>query len=165
MHADPTNPLTIRHVHLTNEATQLKFGQTLARATPVGSRLYLEGDLGSGKTTLVRGFLQGLGYTGAVKSPTYTLVEIYQFGTLRICHFDLYRLNDPSELLHIGIADYFTEQDIVLVEWPRYGLGILPTANLYCKLRLPASSQELGRDIELQAFDNIGQLILQQMDD
>lgn len=149
-----------REYILADEIEQLALGAKLALATTAGSHIFLTGDLGSGKTTLVRGFLQGLGYTDAVKSPTYTLVETYQIANKTICHFDLYRLQDANELIYIGVADYFNQYNIVLVEWPSHGAGILPAANLLINLTVI----EVGRQIQLQALDNIGVTILQQLE-
>lgn len=88
--------------------------------------LWLEGDLGAGKTTFARALIQALGYKGRVKSPTYGLLEQYQLGSLQVLHLDLYRINDPGELEFLGLADLLDEQTILLIEWPGNGGQWLP---------------------------------------
>ena len=109
-----------------NEFEMLNFGTLISQRLNKGDVIYLYGDLGAGKTTLTKGILQGLGFIGSVKSPTYTLVETYPINGITLQHFDLYRLSDPEELEWIGIRDYFTKDTISLIEWPQKGGDFLP---------------------------------------
>ena len=122
------------------------FGAELFKIMPSKSLIFLQGDLGAGKTTLVRGFLRAAGYNGAVKSPTYTLVEEYTIGGRKIFHFDLYRVVDPEELEWIGIRDYFDQDSICFIEWPDKGTGFLPEPDRVITLK----TQGLGRSLNIE---------------
>lgn len=143
----------------TPQATEA-LGAGLAGAVAAGCILYLQGDLGAGKTTLVRGFLRARGYEGMVKSPTYTLLEPYTIDDIPLFHMDLYRLADPDELEFIGLRDLLSEQAILLVEWPERGQGVLPEPDLVVVLNYG----QRGRLCRLSAESPQGEAILAQLE-
>lgn len=134
-------------IFLPDEAATLGLGDAIAQALHAPALVFLEGDLGAGKTTLSRGLLQGLGHTGSVKSPTYTIVEPYQLPKFPVYHFDLYRLADPEELEYLGLRDYLEQEAVVLMEWPERGGAWLPAPDL----RIQLCPEEDGRRATLTA--------------
>jgi tRNA threonylcarbamoyladenosine biosynthesis protein TsaE len=146
-------------IFLPDEMATLAFGEQLALASGSTASLFLYGDLGAGKTTLTRGFLRGLGYADRVKSPTYTLVEPYEIGAQKVFHFDLYRLQDSSELEFIGLQDYFIPQAICLVEWPQKAEELLPQPDVSCYIMTSTT----GRQIRLEASSPHGHQILERL--
>ncbi|MEH6444037.1 MAG: tRNA (adenosine(37)-N6)-threonylcarbamoyltransferase complex ATPase subunit type 1 TsaE [Oceanospirillaceae bacterium] len=135
-----------------DEMAMLAFGKNLLVAMQKQGVVFLRGDLGLGKTTLSRGVIQAAGHKGAVKSPTYTLVEPYEFEDCIVHHFDLYRLSDPEELEYLGIRDYFSNNMLSLIEWPDKGTGFLPCPDLEIMLSL----QGEGRLLTYCAFSEKG---------
>ena len=142
-----------------DEDAMVACGAALAAAAAPGLVVYLAGELGMGKTTLSRGFIQSLGHRGAVKSPTYTLVEPYELDGQQVFHFDLYRLGDAEELEFMGIRDYFNGEAICLVEWPARGEGALPPADI----RIKIEREGVGRRLLLCADTPLGKGVLEQM--
>jgi len=138
------------------EEAMVQLGAQLGRALQNRALIFLEGDLGAGKTTLCRGVMQSFGHVGAVKSPTYTLVESYQLGETLLHHFDLYRLGDPEELEFIGIRDYLHQGNYCLIEWPNRGAGILPVPDL----EVVVSVTKVGRAVRITSATDIGDSIL-----
>ena len=146
-------------MHLPDEAATRALGARLARVLAPGLSVYLHGNLGSGKTTLVRGLLRGLGYPGHVKSPTYTLVELYTVSRLHLYHFDFYRFHDPKEWRDAGFNEYFNGASVCLVEWPEKAAGILPAADLEIALEFAG----VGRDLEIRAGTESGKACLNRL--
>jgi tRNA threonylcarbamoyladenosine biosynthesis protein TsaE len=140
-------------LYLADEQAMSDFGARIARVTQGHGLIFLEGNLGMGKTTLSRGIIRGLGHVGAVKSPTFTLVEPYEIGDVRAFHFDLYRLVDPEELEFLGIRDYFEDDALCLIEWPDKGAGFLPKPDL----TITISPQDSGRSLKILSQGSRGE--------
>lgn len=140
---------------LTSEKEMLALGAVLARLLQGEGVLHLRGDLGVGKTTLCRGILRAMGHSGAVKSPTFTLVEPYQFSGSEVYHFDLYRLADPGELEYIGIDEYFGNNKLCLIEWPEKAIGYLPQHDLEITIDVLDEKRIIGVWSNSQSGENI----------
>jgi tRNA threonylcarbamoyladenosine biosynthesis protein TsaE len=137
------NPVLIVH----DESEMRGLGASLIAACEHGGVITLSGELGTGKTTLVRGALEAEGVVGGVHSPTYTLVEYYPLQRFAVAHFDLYRLADPEELEYLGYRDYLNPQTLCLIEWPQRAGGYLHAIDLEINLEYAAQ----GRRVELSA--------------
>jgi len=145
---------------VSGEQAQEALGAALAAASPPGCVIYLIGDLGAGKTTLARGFIRALGHKGAVKSPTYALLEPYDLPDQSCYHFDLYRLADPEELEYLGIRDLLRSEAILLVEWPEKGEGELPPADLVIGIGDDGDCRQL----QIKSHSEKGNGLLQNLD-
>lgn len=147
---------------LADEAATIDFGAAIAEVIVPDLTIYLHGDLGAGKTTLVRGLLRGLGYVGRVKSPTYTLVEPYEMldshsAQLDLYHFDLYRFNDDEEWEAAGFRDHFNSRSVCLIEWPEKAARVLPEPDIEISFTI----RETGRSVCVSAHTARGQHCIQ----
>ena len=145
--------------YLSDERATAQWGARLLAALRAPLSIHLEGDLGTGKTSLVRAVLRASGHTGPVPSPTYTLLETYEGGPFCVHHFDLYRLADPEELEMIGTRDYFAEDSVRFIEWPERGRGFLPDPDLEIVLNV----EGLGRRLEVEAYTSPGREVLEDL--
>ncbi len=134
------------------EAIGARLGRTARPETSRSLRIFLSGELGAGKTTCVRGLLGALGARGAVRSPTYALLEYYELGPWAVLHADLYRLAGRSDLEGLGLGDYDRAGVLWLVEWPERGAGMLPPADLDLSLRVEGGDHR----IDIQAVSRAG---------
>lgn len=137
---------------LADEAATLALGNTLSAHLNAPLVVWLEGDLGAGKTTLVRGLLRGLGYDGAVKSPTYAIVESYALANLTVHHFDLYRFHTPDEWLDAGLDELLDAHSVALIEWPQQADGFVPAADV----RIQWQFAPAGRTVVFTAHSPAG---------
>ena len=142
-----------------DEAGTLSVAERLGELLQYKGVVYLRGALGAGKTTFSRGVLRAYGYQGAVKSPTFTLVEPYDLPRGQVYHFDLYRIADPEELEYLGVDDYLEGGHLCLIEWPERGDGFLPAADLEVELALRGH----GRHIRIIGRSKRGNSICERM--
>ncbi len=149
--------------HLTDTEATEAAGARLAPALEGGMVVTLSGDLGAGKTTLVRGCLRALGWKGPVKSPSYPLLEHYPFSSLYFYHFDFYRFADPDEWETAGFTDCFHSGSACVVEWPERVAGRLPLPDLALTLNYPGDPSQPGRELKLSAHTERGERCLSAM--
>lgn len=153
-------------LYLADEQQTVAMGYRIGQQLMAGLTIFLEGQLGAGKTTLTRGILQAFGHSGSVKSPTYTLVEPYEHFETPVYHFDLYRLGDPEELEYMGIREYFDGASICLVEWPERGLEYLPEPDVVLALNPKKSDTgEVGRQLIITTITENGDSVLTHWND
>lgn len=136
----------------------MDFAKCLAQSTPDKCWYYFSGELGAGKTTLIRAFLREFGISGAIRSPSFTLVESYQVHDKKFYHFDCYRYESPQVLEDIGYRDYFSEQAVVLLEWPENGQGVLRDPD--CHIRIEVADN--NRSLSMESLTERGDEIIQQ---
>jgi len=141
-------------ISLLNADATERLGAVLWQTLPASCLVFLYGELGAGKTTLVRGLLRAAGYNGTVKSPTYTLVEEYRLAQRTVYHFDLYRLTDPEELEWIGMDDYLRDNSLCLIEWPQMGQGFLSAADVVIRLEVDKQQRQAVLESGLEDFEN-----------
>lgn len=153
------NKQSIKSFFLEDEKDTVMFGRFIRENCPLGTTIYMDGNLGAGKTTFTRGFVQASGYDGIVKSPTYTLVETYNIQDYFIYHFDLYRLNDPEELEMMGIRDYFQDNSIRIIEWPDKGEGYLSAPDIIISIIYDGK----GRTASIKACTGKGKLVFDEL--
>ncbi len=143
-------------VELPDERATLALGAVLATTLEPGFTIYLRGELGAGKTTVIRGLLRALGHQGIVRSPTYTLVEVYAVSRLDLHHFDFYRFHDSREWIDAGFRESFNGRNVSLIEWPERAGGLLPPADVEIALELHGT----GRSAVLTSSSIRGQKCL-----
>lgn len=144
---------------LSTEEDTFSFSAALAKAIDDGAIIFMQGQLGAGKTTFTRGFLRALGIQDKIKSPTYTLVEPYEIANKNIFHFDFYRLHDANELEHLGLREYFAQQNICIIEWPEIAMSLIPEPDLICLLQIANN----GREIKMSAHTPRGEKIIKRL--
>jgi tRNA threonylcarbamoyladenosine biosynthesis protein TsaE len=136
----------MRSFKLADSGATLRLGEALAAGARPGTVLFISGDLGAGKTTLVRGLLRGLGHAGRAKSPTYALVEPYSFSRLDLYHFDFYRFKERAEWLNSGFREHFNERSLCVVEWPEKAGDLLAPPDLHIRLDFAGDARSASLD-------------------
>ena len=154
---------SVLNLRLADEKATRALAENLAPLLKAGLVVWLQGDLGAGKTTLVRSLLRAHGYDGPVKSPTYSLVEVYVVSSLYWYHFDFYRFNEPGEFEDAGLGEYFRGDGLCIVEWPEKAAGHVPPADLVLAFRFAGASPASGRELCITAFSESGRTCLNEL--
>lgn len=147
---------TVLLFDLNNDKASEEFAKQLAGCLTAPLLFTFSGEIGSGKTTIIRAMLKKLGIESAIKSPTFSLVESYVCNHIPIHHFDLYRIAHEEELEYLGFRDYFSDNSICIVEWPEHAKRALPTIDIQCNLSMKGA----GRAVQLKALTETGKKIL-----
>lgn len=155
-HNRPMTESTTLTRFLASESDTLALGAEIAPCLSGGMVIYLSGELGAGKTTLARGVLRALGYSGRVKSPSFALVEPYKLSKLYFYHFDFYRFTEPKELEEAGFREYFSQETVCFVEWPENAVNLLPTADL----AITITTAGTGRRVDIDCGTEAGRFCL-----
>ena len=140
-------------IFLAQEKDTLLLGRNLAKNLPQGLLIFLKGDLGAGKTTLVRGLLAALGHAGRVKSPSYNLIEQYQINNVSLNHIDLYRFNSPEEWVSAGFNEFINDLDVTMIEWAEKAKGVLCEPDVMVEILYEKSG---GREASIYSFSKKG---------
>ena len=149
------------NLFLSDEQESKKWAAQVAQHLCAPLIITFVGDIGTGKTTIVRAILRALGIQCAIKSPTFSLVESYSCDPFFVHHFDLYRIQNKDELAHIGFRDFFSQQSICCIEWPEHAGALLPDIDISCQLKIKGS----GRELEVKALSAIGQKVVAFLND
>ncbi|MGV6827181.1 MAG: tRNA (adenosine(37)-N6)-threonylcarbamoyltransferase complex ATPase subunit type 1 TsaE [bacterium] len=151
--------MTDFNIQLVGEEQQQGFGETLGQLVVPPCVIHLQGDLGAGKTTMVRGMLRGRGYNGAVRSPTYTLIEPYPLPETTLYHLDLYRIGDSEELEYLGFRDILAEAAVIVIEWPERATDYLPEPDI----RIELSHVAGGRNVDMCGISATGKQLINKL--
>lgn len=146
----------ITAIELRNEAASDRFAVQLARCITPNLLMTFSGDIGTGKTTIIRTLLKTLGVKAAIKSPTFSLVESYSIGGMQIHHFDLYRIQHEDELDYLGFRDYFSNQNVCIIEWAEHAGKVLPKVDI----RFNLSIKGAGRSLQMSVGSEAGEKML-----
>ena len=143
-------------LYLSDELASKQWAEQLAQQLHAPLIITFSGDIGVGKTTIIRAMLRALGIQCAIKSPTFSLVESYSCDDFSVHHFDLYRIHNEDELEYMGFRDFFSEHSICCIEWAEHARSLLPHVDLHCQLKIKGT----GRELEIKGLSGAGQKVV-----